>query len=95
MAWEEYTDAVLMCRNEIRKAKAQMELKLARDVINYEKGFFIYIGQKRQAKESVPPLINEKGELATTDMEKTGVLNEFFVSVSLHGQAGFSYFSHP
>ena len=56
-----------MCRDGIRKAKAQMELKLARDVINYEKGFFIYIGQKRQAKGSGPSLINRKEELASID----------------------------
>jgi len=34
-----------------------------------KEGFFRYIGQKRQARESVPSLINEKGELASTDME--------------------------
>jgi len=75
VAWEEYMDAVLMCRNEIRKAKAQMELNLARDVKNNKKGFYSYIGQKRQAKERVPPLVNEKWELDTTDMEKADVLN--------------------
>ena len=32
-------------------------------------------------KESVPPLINEKGELATTGMEKAEVLNEFFALI--------------
>ena len=36
---------------------------------------------ERQALESILPLINEKGELATTDMEKAEVLNEFFASV--------------
>ena len=76
-----------MCRDGIRKAKAQMELKLARDVINYEKGFFIYIGQKRQAKESVPPLINEKGELTSSDMEKAEVFNKFFALVFMVSQA--------
>ena len=36
---------------------------------------------ERQALESILPLINEKGELATTDMEKAEVLSEFFASV--------------
>lgn len=32
MAWEEYRGAIWMCRNGIRKAKAQMELNLVRDM---------------------------------------------------------------
>lgn len=51
MAWEEYMDAVQMCGDGIGKAKVQMELNLVRDVKNNEKGFFRYVGQKRQAKE--------------------------------------------
>ena len=43
-----------MCRNRIRKAKAQMELDLARDVKDNKKGFYRLIGRRRQAKESVP-----------------------------------------
>lgn len=52
-----------------------------RDVKNNKKGFYTYIGQKRQAKKSTPPLVNEKGELTMTDMEKGEVLNEFFASL--------------
>ena len=37
-------------------AKVQMELNLARDVKDNKKGFYRYIGRRRQAKESVPPL---------------------------------------
>ena len=40
-----------MCRDRIRKAKAQMELNLARDVKD-NKGFYRYIGRRGQAKES-------------------------------------------
>ena len=39
-------------------------------------GWF-YIGPKRQAKEKVPSLGNEKGELASLDKQKAEVLNEF------------------
>ena len=46
-------DAVQMYGDGIGKAKVQMELNLVRDVKNNEKGFFRYIGQKRQANESV------------------------------------------
>ena len=59
----------------------QAELNLARDVKNNMKTFYRYIGQKRQAKMSVPLLLNVKGELASTDEEKAEVLNEFFASV--------------
>jgi len=51
------------------------------EVKNNKKGFRKYIGQKRQAKDSIPPLINEKGKLASTDMGKAEVLNKFIVSV--------------
>ena len=39
------------------------------------------MGRKRKAKESVPPLINEKRELATAGMEKAEVFNKFFSSI--------------
>ena len=51
------------CRDGIRKTKAQMELNLSRDVKNNNMEFFRYVGQKRQARDSVVPLINEEGEL--------------------------------
>ncbi len=46
---------------------------------------------KRQAKESIPPQVNEKGELATADMEKAEMISECFVSVF----TGSQDFSHP
>jgi len=45
--WEEYRNMVIACRDATRKAKAHLELKLARDVKNSKKGFFSYIGSKR------------------------------------------------
>lgn len=50
---------------------------------NNKKSFYIYIGQKRKPKESVAPLINEKGELATTDMETIDVLSDSSLSDGL------------
>lgn len=75
-----------MCGDGMWKAKAQMELRLARDVKNNKKGFYRYAGQKREAKESARLLINEKGELITTDMEKAEGLN-FFALVFTASQA--------
>ena len=55
VSWEEYREAAQMCRDEIRKAKAQLELNLARDAKNNKKGFYTYVGQKRKIKENVSP----------------------------------------
>ena len=45
--WEEYRNVARACRDATRKAKAHMELNLARDVRNNKKGFFKYISSKR------------------------------------------------
>ena len=76
-----------MCRDRIRKAKAQMELNLVRDATDNKKGFYRYIGRRRQAKESVLPPMKGNGELASSDIEKAEVLNECFASVFTGGQA--------
>ena len=47
VSWEEYRAVVSVCRERIRKAKAQMELNLARDVKDHKKGFYTYIGMSR------------------------------------------------
>ena len=60
-----------------------MELNLAREVKNYKR-HYRYTGQKRQAKESVPPLIN--GGLDLTDQEKAEVLYEFFALIIMVSQ---------
>ena len=86
MSWEEYRAVVCVCRDRIRKAKAQMELNLERDVKDNKKGFCRYIGRRRQAKDSVPPLIKGNGEQASSDIEKAEVLNECFASVFMGGQ---------
>ncbi|CAM5154475.1 unnamed protein product, partial [Eretmochelys imbricata] len=81
MTREEYENIAQACRNEIRRAKSHLELQLARDVKSNKKGFFRYVGNKKKAKESVGPLLNEGGNLVTEDVEKANVLNAFFASV--------------
>jgi len=49
VSWEEYRDAAL-CRDEVRRAKEQLELNLARDAKNNKKGFYRYINQKKEGK---------------------------------------------
>ena len=45
---------VCVCRDRIRKAKAQMELNSVRNVKDNKEGFYRYIGRRRQVKESAP-----------------------------------------
>ncbi|KFQ55458.1 hypothetical protein N334_10646, partial [Pelecanus crispus] len=80
-AWEEYREAAQLCREGVRKAKARLELNVARDVKNNKKGFYRYVNQKRKAKENILPLMNKNGDLVSTDEEKAEVLNNFFASV--------------
>jgi len=75
-----------MCRDRIRKAKTKMELNLARDVKDNKKGFYRYIGRRRQAKESIPHLIKGNGKLASSGIEEAEVLSECFASVFMGGQ---------
>jgi len=61
----------------VRKVKAWIELKLARDAKNNKKGFYRYVSQKRKVKESVPPLMSKADRLVTTDEKKDKVLKKF------------------
>ncbi|GAB0204057.1 hypothetical protein GRJ2_002871300 [Grus japonensis] len=79
--WEENRDVVRVCRDATRKAKAHLELNLARDVKDNKKGFFKYISNKRKTRENVGPLLNEVGALVTVDTEKAELVNAAFASV--------------
>ncbi|GAB0208424.1 mitochondrial enolase superfamily member 1 [Grus japonensis] len=81
VAWEEHRETVRAARDQVRKAKALIELNLARDVKDKKKGFYRYVSEKRRTRENVGPLWNETGDLVTQDMEKAEVLNDFFASV--------------
>ncbi|PKU46095.1 rna-directed dna polymerase from mobile element jockey- hypothetical protein [Limosa lapponica baueri] len=80
-AWEDYKNVVRVRRDEMRKAKASLELKLARDVKVNKKGFFNCVGGKRTTRENVGLLLNETGAMVTEDAEKAELLNTFFASV--------------
>ncbi|GAB0203755.1 mitochondrial enolase superfamily member 1 [Grus japonensis] len=79
--WEEYRNVVRVCGDATRKAKAHLELKLARDVKGNKKDFFKYISSKRKTRENVGPLLNEVGALVMEDTEKAELLNAAFASV--------------
>ena len=57
--------------------------------------FYRYTGQTKKAKESVPHLINEKRDLASTDMGRSEVLSKFFASVFTDSQISSLCFLHP
>ncbi|KAF1468861.1 hypothetical protein FQV17_0013719, partial [Megadyptes antipodes antipodes] len=78
---EEYRDLVRSCREEMRKAKAQLERNLAAVVKDNKKSFYTYIDDKKRAKETLHPLLDAGGDIVTEDEEKAEVLNACFASV--------------
>ncbi|KFV12556.1 hypothetical protein N340_13926, partial [Tauraco erythrolophus] len=81
VAWEEYRAIVRVTRDQVGKAKAPIELNLARDIEGNKKNFYRYVSDKKRSRENVGPLRKETVDLATQDMEKAEVLNDFFASV--------------
>ncbi|NXY91278.1 PUR9 protein, partial [Alcedo cyanopectus] len=49
--WEEYREVVKGCRDATRKAKASLELNLAREVKDNKKSFCKYVGGKKKSRE--------------------------------------------
>ncbi|XP_075581659.1 lens epithelium-derived growth factor-like [Pelecanus crispus] len=70
---EECRDSVQVCRDRVRKAKAHLELRLARDVKGNIKGFYRYISSKMNTRENVGLLPNGAGSLMKKDMGKAEV----------------------
>ena len=70
-----------MCRDGVRKAKAQLEVNLARCAKDNKKGFYRYVSQKGRIKGGVPFPMNKTRKQETTDEEKAEVLNNIFASV--------------
>ena len=70
-----------MCREKIRKAKAQLELSSDSKVKDNNKYFCKYIYSKRRARENLHPFLDAEGNLVTKDQDKAEVLNAFFASV--------------
>ncbi|KAK4831897.1 hypothetical protein QYF61_020044 [Mycteria americana] len=78
---EDYKRVARLCREKIRRAKAELELNLAAAVKDNKKYFFKYISSKRRAKENLQPLVDRGGNTLIKDEEKAAVLNAFFASV--------------
>ncbi|KAK4825063.1 hypothetical protein QYF61_023067 [Mycteria americana] len=78
---EDYKDVVRLCREKIRRAKAQLELNLATALKDNNKYFYKYISNKRRAQENLHLLLDAGGNVVTKDEEKDKILNAFFASV--------------
>lgn len=59
--WKEHKDIACTCRNEVRKAKVHLELKLVWEVKGNRRGFCKYIDSRRNAKENVGLLLSGLG----------------------------------
>ncbi|KAK4829460.1 hypothetical protein QYF61_004678 [Mycteria americana] len=70
-----------LCREKIRRAKAQLELNLATAIKDNKKCFYKCTSNKRRAKENLHPLLDTGGNIVTKDEEWAEVLNAAFGSV--------------
>ena len=86
--WRDYKEVAKVCREEVRKAKAQLELRLATAVKENEESFYEYINGKRRTKENFHPLLDAVGNVATEDKEKAEVLSALFTFV-FNGQISY------
>ncbi|KAK4816161.1 hypothetical protein QYF61_011543 [Mycteria americana] len=78
---EDYKGVARLCREKIRRAKAELELSLAAAVKDNKNHFFKYISSKRRGKGNLQPLVDGGGNTVTKDEEKAEVLHAFFASV--------------
>ncbi|KAK4823485.1 LOW QUALITY PROTEIN: hypothetical protein QYF61_002549 [Mycteria americana] len=78
---EDYKGVARLCREKIRRAKAELKLNLVAAVEDNKNHFFKYISSKRRAKENLQALVDGGGNTVTKDEEKAEVLNAFFASV--------------
>jgi len=91
---EQYRGLVRVSKEEIRKAKAQLELRLTTAVRDNKKCFYKYFDNEKRAKENLHPLFDAGGNTANKDKEKAKVLKAFFASV-FNSQTGYSQGSQP
>src|SRR5277367_1371747 len=77
----EYKRALNKSTTEYRKAKANFEVKLARDIKRNPKSFYAYVRSKSKTKDRVGPLVNKSGEIVLDDESMCNILNDQFKPV--------------
>jgi len=78
---EDYKDVVRLCREKIRRVKAQLEFNMATVIKDNKKCFYKYTSNKRRAKENLHVLVDEGRNIMTEDEEWVQVLNVVLASV--------------
>ena len=66
--------------SEIRRAKRNFEVKLARNIKEDPKTFYAYARSKSKAKVGIGPL-KSKGKMFEGDMDMAEILNDYFATV--------------
>ncbi|KAF7235274.1 hypothetical protein EYD10_17889 [Varanus komodoensis] len=82
----EYREEEARCRRILCKAKADYQLRLAKNIKSNKKGFFQH--RKRKGRQVVGPLNKEEGDPVTDLREQTQRLNDYFASVFSPKQDG-------
>lgn len=77
----EHRTASRTCREETKKAKAQLELMQVSVVSDNKKRFFMHVNSKRSLEKNTGLLLDADGHLTNKDKEKVEALNAFFVLV--------------
>uniref|UniRef100_A0A8V0Y9R4 Transmembrane protein 170B n=1 Tax=Gallus gallus TaxID=9031 RepID=A0A8V0Y9R4_CHICK len=88
--WAEHRDAPMLCRDKARKAKAQLELDLARGVKKKKKDFKRYINRKREVQEN--KVYFSSYPVSSTEMWYWVFLWALFSSLFVHGAVGVLMF---
>ncbi|KAF7244268.1 RNA-directed DNA polymerase from mobile element jockey [Varanus komodoensis] len=83
-----YRQEEARCRRILRKAKADYELRLAKNIKSNKKGFFQHVNRKRKGRQVVGPLNKEEGDPVTDMREQAQMLNDYFASVFSPKQDG-------
>jgi len=65
VTWDNNRDVARLCKDRIRKTKAQLELDLARSIKKDKKGFYKYINWKWKVQGGLASLVRNTGRQQT------------------------------